>query len=448
MTLSRRFAGLLLLLSLGLTPPARAQSPAALRTAQIQVARGDYTAAAAGLETVAPEALSAEGAYLLGRCYQALLQYDRAVAAFERADTSKIAVLTEWGRSLERLGHPDEAEARYRAAYRQDSTNHTVAANLARLLSDRQAWDEVAAIYERLLKDDTENSYLHAQLGTAYARLDSTDQAIIHYERAHALNLCNIKVVLALTKVYYDIEYYTSARRVLDRALNERPRHAALWRRSGEIALKEETYELAVEAFGYALQYSPDTLALDLSKLGASYYLLGDFDSARTALQQSFDLDDQDAMTAFYLGMAYQQGQHYDDALTYLNYAADLLGDGLLSDIHARIGNTYDQMDQHGEAIQSYRLSLNLQPDRTEVLFHLAALYDEYYADKATALEQYQRFLEQVEEDQLTQMQRYAQRRVNEIREQQFFEQGRLPESALDSITVQPSDSARAKGQE
>ena len=444
-----RIRRLLCLITLiGLATTARAQTPDVLRAAQIQVAEGRYADAAADLEAVGLDVLSPQGAYLLGRCYQALLQHQRAVAAFERADTTDIAVLVDWGRSLERLGLPENAEARYRTAYRRDSTSQQVAVNFARLLADRGAWPEVAAIYENLIEKDQLNSYLHAQLGAAYVKLDSTDRAIIHYERAHALNLRNIRVVLALTKVYYDIDYIMSAKRVLARALDERPRNAALWRRSGEVALKEEAYREAVEAYTNTLRYSPDSTAKDLSHLGVSHYLTGNVEQALGFLQQSFDRDDEDELNAFYLGMAYQQLGQFDEALRYLNHAADLLGEGMLANIHARIGNTHEQADEQREAISAYRLALNLDAERVEVLFHLAGVYDAYYADKQMALEQFERFLAKVEENELPRMQEYAQQRVREIREKKFFEQGRTPPpSPLDTLVIQPADSSGAKGQ-
>ena len=433
--------------TLGLAAAAQAQTPNVLHAAQIQVAEGHYATAAKSLEAVGLETLSPQGAHLLGRCYQAMLQHERAIDAFERADTSMATVLADWGRSLERLGLPEEAEARYRAAFRKDSTNQTVAASLARLLADRTAWSEVAAIYERLVEEDLFNSYLHAQLGTAYTRLDSTERAIAHYERAHLLNPRNIKVVLALTKIYYDIEYIMSARQVLARALDERPRHPALWRRTGEFAFKEETYRDAVEAFSNVLRYSPDSTAQDLSHLGVSLYLTNEFTEALDYLQQSFDRNDGDVMNTFYLGMAYQRLGQYEEALFYLHLAADLLGEGMLADIEARIGNTYEQTEQQPEAIRAYRLALNLDASRLEASFHLAALYDAYYADKKAALDQYQHFLERVEEGQLPKMQQYAEQRVQEISENKFFEQGRVPKpSSLDTLVIKP-DSSGSKDQ-
>lgn len=407
------------------------------------MAEGDCAGAIDLLEALAPEALTPRGAALLGRCYQAQLQHERAVVAFARADTADAAIHADLGQSLERLGRDDEAEMHYRAAYQKAPANRTYAASLARLLAGRDRYDEVAALYERLVAEDPNNSYLHAQLGTAYARLDSTERAISEYELAFALDPRNVRTVLALTKIYHDIGFFLSARRIIEKALDERPRHPALWRRRGEVALQEEDYRQAVTAFGLALQYG-DTTAADLRNLGVSQYLSGDYPRALPTLDDSFRRDSTDALTSFYLGLAHQQLQHYDDALAYLARAAALLSQGLLADVHARIGGTYDQMDRHADAIDAYRLARRLDPRRPELIFHLAALYDEYYADKDVAADQYERFLNAVPEGALPQMESYAEQRLKELRERAFFRQGRAPEpTPLDTLVIEPPDSTR-----
>lgn len=429
----------LFLLIWGLAPCImRAQSGEDLRAAQMLVAQQDYAEAIQRLEAVGPAARTPEGHYLLGRSYQALFRHDRAVDAFRQADTSRVVVLSDLAESLERLGMSEEAEAAYRSAYQKDSLNQRVAVNYARQLSERGRWPEVEAIYRNLVEADPQNAFLETQLGTAYVRLALPDSAIVHYELAHALNPRSVRTVLALTKVYYDMEFYLSAKRVVDRALDQRPRNPDLWRRRGEIALKEEEYRLAVEAFEHTIQYG-DSTAKDLSKLGVSRYLSNDIEGAEEVLMRSYELDDQDVMNAFYLGMAKQQLQEYDAALEYLNHAADLIGEGLLADVQSRIGNTYDQMKQYPDAIKAYRLAINLDDGRTEALFHLAAVYDMYYADKKMAQEQYERFLSQVEEGQMPQMQTYARQRIQEIKEGEFFKNTPVPPpTELDTVVVAP----------
>lgn len=444
MRVLRLLAVLFFLLPAALTPAVRAQAPDVLRRAQIHLAEDDPAAAAALLDAAGP--LTPDGAYVLGRSYQELLRHDRAAAAFASADTSRLAVLMAWGRSLEALGRTHEAEARYAAAYRLDSTRVPVAVGYARLLGDRGRYDAVAGVYHHLLAADPDNGTLHARLASAYSRLGVPDSAIVHYERAHALDRGNVQVVLALTKVYYDQAFYLSARRVVDRALEAQPRSFELWRRSGEIALRQEDYALAETAFANAVQHG-DSTAIDLRNLGVSRYLRGRADAAREALAAAWEREDQDQMTAFYLGLAHKDLGQYAEALDLLATAADLGGQAFVADVYSHRAGTYDVMKRYPEAIREYRLARQLDPDRPAWLFHLAALYDAYYADEDAVLDAYEQFLAAVEAGTLPKLEDYAQRRLQEIREGQFFRDAQrppAPPTPMDSVVIHPTDTSRA----
>ncbi len=413
------------LLSLILACSAAAQPAATLREVRMLFAEGDYGAVVERLEAARAEApLSPEGLRLLGLGYQARMQHGRAVEALSLADTTDVRVRAALARSLEKLGRKREALDAYRAAYRMDSTDQSLAAGLARLYAEAGRWTSVRALYDRLVARDPENGFLHARLAAAYRALDSTDLAIIHYERARRLIPKSVTVYLNLSSVYFDSERLISAWRVVNAGVEALPEEPILWRRRGEVALKREEYPEAQTSFEKALALG-DSSALTLRNLGATHYLRNRLPEADSVLTWSFATDSTDAMTAFYLGMVKQYEQEYDAALDYLHRAAQLMGQSALADVHAQIAATYDQMDRDADAIRAYRLTQALDPDRPEVLFHLAALYDAYYADLSTALKQYEAFLAQVEEGKLPEMESYARQRVREIRERLFFETGR-----------------------
>ena len=395
--------------------------------AQMLFARGDYQTAIALLDSAA--ALPPDGYYLLGRAYQELLRHDRAADAFRRADTADVRVLAAWGHSLDRLGRTPDALACYEQAYRRDSTDARAAMPLARLYAEADRWSEVKAIFTRLLDSDPENPFLHAQLGKAYRALDSTDAAIVHYERAHRLDPQSIEVPLSLSGVYIATGKLIAARRVMERALERHPRHPALWRRRGKVAQEEEMYDVAVEAFQNALAYG-DSTAAAFRDLGMAFYLGGDYEHAAAPLRRSYQADSTHAATAFYLGVTEQQLGRHEAALHCLSAATVLYGKDKLAEVYVQLAETHRNREDYSEAVGADRLALRLNPEKTDVLFHLATLYDEYYADPATALVHYKLFLRTGSAYPLRQA--WAARRVKEIEEAEFF-RGRPVRPASDS---------------
>jgi tetratricopeptide (TPR) repeat protein len=231
-----------------------------------------------------------------------------------------------------------------------------------------------------------------------------------------------VRAVLSLSAVYFGVDHLISARRVLDRSLEEQPRNEALWQRRGEVALQEEDYGKAVESFRNAVIFG-DSTALNLRNLGVGLYLDKQYAEAHDLLEKSYQADSSDGMGAFYLGMAKMEREAFEDALRYFDRATELMGVAMIAEVELQAATTYDRMDRDGDAIRAYRLALGLDPARREILFHLAALYDAYYADKNAAMEQYELFLTRVGEDELTQQQDYARQRIRELKERRFFDQ-------------------------
>ncbi|GAB5518981.1 MAG: hypothetical protein RhofKO_12320 [Rhodothermales bacterium] len=407
-------------LLLSLVPVVYAQD--ALREARALIGEGEHRQAVALLEAVSNP--TPDHYYVLGLSYQALLQHRQALTALNQADQMNRRVLAAKGRSYDALGQTLEAINAYEGAYVQDSTHVNTASSLARLYAQTDNWYRVAAVFDRLLEEDGENSTIHQNLGRAYGQLDSLERSLNHYEQARRLNPENLSVLLSLSAAYVRMEYYTSAQRVVEQGIAERPLNPQLWFRSGEIAMTVEDYDLAVASFDSALVLG-DTSSINLRNLGVSHYLNGDYAASDTVLMRAHRADSTDGMQTFYLGMAKKNLDQFDGALHYLDKAARLLGRDLLADLYAQIASTHDVMDNDGQAIQVYRLSLNLNPAKRENLFHLAALYDVYYKDPKTALETYEQFLAQVTPGDLPQFESYATERVKALREKQFFREGR-----------------------
>ena len=400
-----------------LAAPAAAQPELTGEAAQAAFARGDYEAVVALLDRA--EAVPPGGHYLLGRAHQELLRHGQAADAFALADTADVRVLVAWGHSLDLLGRTSAALVRYERAYRQDSTDARAAMPLARLYAGAGRWGEVVPIFIRLLQGDEENPFLHAQLGKAYRALDSTDAAIVHYERAHRLDPQSVEVPLSLSAIYLAAEMTIAARRVMERALAQHPQHPALWRRRGQVALEEDAYEAAADAYGKALAYG-DSSAVVYRNLGMAFYLDGRYEAAAEPLRTSVRVDSLHAPTAFYLGVTEEQLGRHAEARRYLERAATLYGQAKLAEVHAQLAETHRSLGDYPAAVQADRLALRLNPKKTEILFHLATLYDEHYVDPSTALAHYELFLRSGAEA-YPLRQAWAARRVEEIEAAAFF---------------------------
>ena len=387
-----------------------------------------------------PDSLTPAAAYWLGRAHQARGQHDRAVVAFEQADTTDVDVLTAWGRSLRHLGRTPDARARYAAAYARAPNRRDVAQPLAALYADTQQWTEVRNIYARLVDRAPENPVFLAQLAQAHQALGALGTAVRTFETALEHNPKNLSVAIKLSRLYQLLLVPEKARENALHAVRHHGQEASPWRRLGNVHLWQRAYGPAVIAFKNAVA-NGDSSAVTLSNLGAAWYSNGGPQSAQRWLRASYAKDSTRAVTAFYLGLAHKDLGAPDSALVYLKRAADGYGRTTMANVYEHIADAQRHLGNAPDAIAADRLSLGLNPKQPEVQFHLATTYDDDYRDPAPAIRAYTAFLEQSDVTADSSRVAHAKNRLRTLRERRFFNEDAPADSSgrADSSRAVPS---------
>ncbi len=408
-----RFSWCLLVTLLTCVAPAQAQE-SVVRTARLHLAADDAAAAAEVLAGT-PAAQQPEGAFTLALAYQALARHGEAATTFAQADTTQPRVLAAWARSLESLGRDRDAYRLLRRAYRADSSAATIGLAFARMQSNLGDWSGAERVYMHLLARDSTNAYLLARLGYVAYRQEEMLDAVVYYEKALQHNPEDKSALLALTRVYLDINAPLSARRSVDRLIDYFAHDPDVWKRRGEIGIRLEAYPYAIEGYTRAVALG-DTAAPTLRGLGAAYYLARDYPAADSVLGRAFAADSTDALNAYYLGMARFAREDYAGAHRYLARTTTLMDQALLADVHAQIGAVYAAQKADRDAIAAYRLARTLDAGRADFLYHLAILYDRYYRDPTAARDAFETFLHVADPQSLAERRRYAEERLHAMR--------------------------------
>lgn len=409
---------------LAIGPDAAGQAGPSLDELRARLLQGDPQAVMSALADEPADGWTAEQAFLLGKAYQAAMRWEDAAALFRRADTSRVVTLVELATVLDRGGEDRQALSTAQRAHQRDPSNRVAAMLVGRLLVDSERWTEAAALFRHLTQIEPKNSVFHAQLGQAYARLDSIKWALVHFETALQLDPGNSGAALALSSLYLEMDYLHSARGALNRALRRRPDHIGLLRRSGEIALKEGSYERAYADFAGARERgdrSPETLR----NHGVSAYLLDSMSVALDLLQLAWAADSSDYMGALYLGMAHARRSENAEAARLLDRAAKLGGQPFVADVYVRLGSLSQAENRIAEAVERFELALRLDETRADITFYLAAVHEGTQGDRRLALRSYEAFLRDPQHGRYPELTEIARRRVRQIREVLFLEAGR-----------------------
>ena len=333
--------------------------------------------------------------YNLGLNYQSLSNFTKASAFFEKAvklkpGEFKLRVLL--GRSYYSAGRLTDADSVLRYAYIIDSTNTLLLRSLGEVYMREHKWIDADEIYYILGKQDSTNSFYFEQQARCDYLLKDIESATINFQIAHRLNPMNENTVMELSRLYMSKEKYMSATRIINDGLKYYPRSPSMWALKGDINYKLKNYPGAITAYQNSIDYG-DSSEVNFRNVGVSHFWLTEYDTAIYYLTHAKTLMDSDPAVYYYLGMCYKDQKQYDKAIENFSVAAKLQQNDFLAEVHTQIAASYYAQKKYPEALKYYQDAFRENPDKKELIFYIAAVYDHYYKDKTIAIKYYQKYL-------------------------------------------------------
>ena len=361
--------------------------------------------------------------YYLGLNYQSLSNFQRASEFLEKTlklDSANVKIMTLLGNDYYAAGRISNADSILSKAFSLDSTDSQILLALGKTYKQEEYWNKAQAIYKRLTKLDSANSFYYEQIARCNVKLKKIDGAIINFQIAHRLNPLNQNTVLQLGELYISQDKLISASRIIDDGLRVYPKSAIIWTQKGNINLKMKNYDDAISNYQKSISLG-DSSETNFRNMGVGYYWKEEYDSSIVLLNKAVKITDKDPSAYFYLGASYKGLKKYDLAIENLSKAVDLQRNDFMAEILIQIAATYYAQKDYSQALKFYQDALREKPDKKEIIFYLAAVYDHYYKDKSVALKYYQKFLTKIGEGTDKNLVRYADDRINALVEKAHF---------------------------
>lgn len=415
------FAAFILWITLlGFAAPTKAQQARPVSdSVRLAYTDGRYAQTVSHLTDRRTDSLSGQAYYILGRSYQELHQHGRAIRSFESALEGGV----EPSRGLPRLAASYTALGRLDRAKMliKEAIAHTETARVARLrlqlskiYEKQRKWQRAGEIYRRRLAADSANLSVRRRLAHVLVKQGQTAEAIPQYRRIYRGRPQDTRTAHALSRLLLETEAYTQTLHVTKKALTRDSTHAGLWRNRADAAFNLDSLALAERAYKRTLQHG-DTSTTGLLRLGIVRVGRGKHHASLAPLRTAHRRDTTRAATHFYLGAALRGVGQPQKALTHFDRAAKYASEGILIDALTQAARTHDARNQLTEALHDYRTALRLRPDRADLYFRMATLYDSYYEDKSVAARYYRLFLQRSPAEN-TKLHAYAHRRLKQLR--------------------------------
>ena len=359
--------------------------------------------------------------YYLSACYRAVSNYQKAANVLSKALLYKhndVKIMLSLGNDLFASGRISDSKKILLHAFALDSTNSSVLISLGKILIQQHDWIKARKVYNSLIRNDSANSYYFEQAAKCNLQLNNADDAIIDFQIAHRLNPMNEQTILELSSLYLKNSQPLSAMRIINDGLAYYPSSAEIWKIKGKIFLSMKEYENAIASYKSSIMFG-DSSQTNFKDIGICNYFLEGYDSAIVYLNIAIKIE-KDATSFFYLGASYKELKNYDEAIANLSAAADLLKNDFTAEVYTQLGSTYYLIKNYKEALNSYKEALREKPEKRELNFYLAVVYEHYYKDKSIAMNYYKKFLaDSAKADK--KLVNYAEERLSTLTEDNFM---------------------------
>jgi len=294
------------------------------------------------------------------------LHYEKAEALrragnLSGAEAEYTAIL---GEAYHKLGRVRSAQANYAAAvnaleeavgYRPDSD--AVLIDLAIAYFHTEQYEKALMPLSRAVSQSPNNPGAHHMLGKSHFMLGNFEKATAELEKA-----------LRLSPNDYDVAYLKehkieSAKQIYDRMIQRLGNRAQLRVLIGRAYRETGFLSEAIEEFQNAVALDPRFPRVHYY-LGLTYLLKGGVDKLDQA-QEQFKIElashPNEFFAHYYLGIAATVERNWTVALGYLQKASQLQPDN--PDPYFFIGQAFQGLNKHAEAIAAFRKTIALNPD-------------------------------------------------------------------------------------
>jgi len=281
-------------------------------------------------------------------------------------------------------------------------------------------------VFEKLGRLYPDRATVHLWIARCALKLDSLDAARRAFRRAARLDSSSTTAWLGLTRVLLRQDSLKAALEAVEQGLRVSPRHPQLHRLRAEALQRLQQFEMAVVEFLEA-QALGDRSAELFQRLGNCYYALGKTGKAKQAFLRSARLEPKDPAPAYGLGLCYKREDSLAQAAAWFRTALQLSLPDYLGELYFQLGDCAARLGDTQRAVTLFRKALEHGAHKGAVYYALATTYDRSYRDKRPALRAFQKALRYggLSPEALA----YAKARVERLREQVYFQQGREGET-------------------
>ncbi|MES2827798.1 MAG: hypothetical protein V4687_06580 [Bacteroidota bacterium] len=292
-------------------------------------------------------------------------------------------------------GRLPDAEKNYLKLYGLQPTNLPTLFSLADISLRRGNDEKAKGYYLEVLKVDSTNFNVYKQL--ASLNKGELNTAKINYlKKANALNPTDAGVAFDLCEIYFKMNFFSGASKVLEPALQADTTNLQLLKMKMPISMANKKYDESISTGKKLLNYG-DSSTFVLNNLAKSYFLQLDY---QNALKYFLIINDKsfDNEGLFYnIGLSYRGIKDYKSAAPYFEKAIKEGISNKIASYYGLLGDSFEEINKNEEANTAYKRGL-LFENNGSLLYNIALVYETKLNDKKNAIVHYEQYLKTINE--------------------------------------------------
>jgi tetratricopeptide (TPR) repeat protein len=286
-----------------------------------------------------------------------------------------------------------DAEKSYLKLYAQQPTNLSTLFSLANISIRRGIDEKAKGYYEEILKLDSTNFNVYKQLASLN-KGDINTEKIKYLRKANVLNPTDADVAFSLCEIYFKMNFFSGADKVLQPALAADSTNLQLLKMKMPISMANKKYDESIST-GFKLLSFGDSSTFVLNNLAKSHFLKLDY---RNALKYFLIINDKsfDNEGLYYnIGLSYRGIKDYKNAAPYFEKAIKEGISTKIASYYGLLGDSYEEISKNEEANAAYKRGL-LFENNGSLLYNIALVYETKLNDKKNAINYYEQYLKSI----------------------------------------------------
>lgn len=348
--------------------------------------------------------------------YYQTQRYAEAAAylqSYHKEDTQDIKALSQMAYANLMAGKLTEAEKYYTKLNNLQPSNLPTLFSLASISSRRGNVEKAKAYYVEVLKNDSTSFSAYKQL----ADLDREGISLVrnHYlEKANELMPADADVAFDLCEIYFKMNFFDKAKRVLEPALAADSGNLRLLKMKMPINMASRNYPEAIKTGHVLLNYG-DSSTFVLNNLAKSYFLSLDYPNALKYFLIIQDKAFDNEGLYYNIGLSYRGVKDFKNAIPYFEKAIKEGISPKIATYYGLLGDSYESVNQNESANKTYKKGLQFE-NNGSLLYNIALVYETKLNDKKNAVNYYDQYLKTINPKEQPKLISFIKNKIEELK--------------------------------